>query len=63
MNRLFRALADATRRDILRRCQRDEPSVSQLAGVYPMSFVTVQKHVIGQPTKHMDIDPRCLDRR
>ena len=42
---LFHALADATRRDILRRCADGEPSVSRLADVYPMSFAAVQKHV------------------
>ena len=42
---LFHALADATRRDILRRCAADEPSVSRLARGYPMSFAAVQKHV------------------
>jgi DNA-binding transcriptional ArsR family regulator len=42
---LFHALADATRRDILRRCAADEPSVSRLAWGYPMSFAAVQKHV------------------
>jgi DNA-binding transcriptional ArsR family regulator len=42
---VFRALADSTRRDILRRCAIDEPSVSRLAGAYPMSFAAVQKHV------------------
>jgi DNA-binding transcriptional ArsR family regulator len=42
---LFHALADATRRDILRRCALEEPSVSRLADVYPMSFAAVQKHV------------------
>jgi DNA-binding transcriptional ArsR family regulator len=42
---LFHALADATRRDILHRCIRAEPSVSRLAEVYPMSFAAVQKHV------------------
>ena len=42
---LFHALADATRRDILRRCAQDEPSVSRLAETYPMSFAAVQKHV------------------
>lgn len=41
----FHALADATRRDILRRCAQDEPSVSRLAEAYPMSFAGVQKHV------------------
>jgi|SRR3712207_5099382 len=45
VDRLFHALADATRRDILRRCLRAEPSVSRLADVYPMSFAAVQKHV------------------
>jgi DNA-binding transcriptional ArsR family regulator len=45
VDRLFHALADATRRDILRRCVQSEPSVSRLAGDYPMSFAAVQKHV------------------
>ena len=45
VDRLFHALADATRRDILDRCIRGEPSVSRLAEVYPMSFAAVQKHV------------------
>jgi DNA-binding transcriptional ArsR family regulator len=46
VDRLFHALADGTRRDILHRCMRDEPSVSRLAEVYPMSFAAVQKHVV-----------------
>jgi DNA-binding transcriptional ArsR family regulator len=45
VDELFRALADPTRRDILRRCAAGEPSVSRLAAVYPMSFAAVQKHV------------------
>ena len=45
VDRLFHALADSTRRDILHRCVDDEPSVSGLADVYPMSFAAVQKHV------------------
>jgi len=45
VDRLFHALSDATRRDILRRCGRGEASVSRLADVYPMSFAAVQKHV------------------
>jgi DNA-binding transcriptional ArsR family regulator len=44
-DRLFHALADATRRDILQRCLEGEPSVSRLADSYPMSFAAVQKHV------------------
>ena len=42
---LFHALSDATRRDILRRCLGEQPSVSRLADSYPMSFAAVQKHV------------------
>jgi DNA-binding transcriptional ArsR family regulator len=42
---VFRALADPTRRDILRRCAGAELSVSRLADAYPMSFAAVQKHV------------------
>ena len=45
VDRLFHALADATRRDILHRCVMGEPSVSRLAATYPMSFAAVQKHV------------------
>ncbi len=45
MDDLFRALSDATRRDILRRCADGDPSVSRLAEAYPMSFAAVQKHV------------------
>src|SRR5215510_8962132 len=45
IDQLFGGLADPTRRDILRRCAVDAPSVSRLADVYPMSFAAVQKHV------------------
>jgi DNA-binding transcriptional ArsR family regulator len=45
VDRLFHALADVTRRDILRRAAKEEPSVSRLARAYPMSFAAVQKHV------------------
>ena len=45
VNRLFHALADSTRRDILRRAAAGELSVSRLAEAYPMSFAAVQKHV------------------
>ena len=44
-NRMFRALADATRRDIVRRTLVTDVSVSQLAESYEMSFAAVQKHV------------------
>jgi DNA-binding transcriptional ArsR family regulator len=44
-DRLFHALADSTRRDIVLRTMRDEHSVSGLARLYPMSFAAVQKHV------------------
>lgn len=42
---LFHALADRTRRDILRRVLAREHSVSALAAKYDMSFAAVQKHV------------------
>jgi DNA-binding transcriptional ArsR family regulator len=42
---IFRALADATRRDIVRRTLTTEASVSELARGYAMSFAAVQKHV------------------
>ena len=42
---LFHALADATRRDIVRRTMDGSFSVSTLARTYPMSFAAVQKHV------------------
>ncbi|MQA92310.1 MAG: metalloregulator ArsR/SmtB family transcription factor [Gemmatimonas sp.] len=45
MNRIFRALADATRRDIVARVLTGEQSVSALAARYEMSFAAVQKHV------------------
>jgi DNA-binding transcriptional ArsR family regulator len=44
-DRVFRALADATRRDIVSRTLRQEHSVTALARLYPMSFAAVQKHV------------------
>ena len=43
---VFHALADSTRRDILRRAGMDASSVSRLADAYPMSFAAVQKHVV-----------------
>ena len=44
-DRVFHALADATRRDIVVRTLEGEHSVSALARRYPMSFAAVQKHV------------------
>jgi DNA-binding transcriptional ArsR family regulator len=43
---LFHALADRTRRDIMRRVLAGEHSVSVLAVKYQMSFAAVQKHVV-----------------
>lgn len=45
VDRVFQALADATRRDIIRRTLVGEQSVSNLAQDYDMSFAAVQKHV------------------
>lgn len=42
---MFRALADHTRRDIVRRAINGDEGVVELASHYPMSFAAVQKHV------------------
>jgi DNA-binding transcriptional ArsR family regulator len=39
------ALADGTRRDIVRRAMAGDEGVAELASHYPMSFAAVQKHV------------------
>ena len=44
-DRVFAALADATRRDIVRRAIAGDEGVAELANHYPMSFAAVQKHV------------------
>jgi DNA-binding transcriptional ArsR family regulator len=44
-DRIFRALADTTRRDILLTTLAGELNVSAIARRYPMSFAAVQKHV------------------
>jgi DNA-binding transcriptional ArsR family regulator len=70
---LFHALADATRRDIVRRAMAGSEGVAELAAHYPMSFAAVQKHVsvleqAGLVTKHrtgrrklVSTDPRGID--
>ena len=45
IDRVFGALADATRRDIVRRVLDGEWSVSALSREYPMSLPAIQKHV------------------
>ena len=45
VDRMFQALADATRRDIVTRVLHGACSVSGLATNYDMSFAAVQKHV------------------
>jgi DNA-binding transcriptional ArsR family regulator len=44
-DRMFGALADHTRRDIVRRAIDGEEGVAELASHYPMSFAAVQKHI------------------
>ena len=44
-DRLFGSLADATRRDIVRRAIGGEEGVAELAAHYAMSFAAVQKHI------------------
>lgn len=45
VDRIFRAMADRTRRDIVERVLQGEQSVTALAERYKMSFAAVQKHV------------------
>ena len=45
VDRIFGALADGTRRDIVQRAIGGEEGVAELASHYPMSFAAVQKHV------------------
>lgn len=57
VDRLFHALADSTRRDIVTRTLHSDTSVSALAARYEMSFTAVHKHVLvlenaGLVTKH-----------
>ena len=42
---MFGALADHTRRDIVRRAINADEGIVELASHYPMSFAAVQKHV------------------
>jgi DNA-binding transcriptional ArsR family regulator len=44
-DRMFGALADATRRDIVRRAIGGDLGILEMSGSYPMSFAAVQKHV------------------
>jgi DNA-binding transcriptional ArsR family regulator len=44
-DRMFGALADRTRRDIVRRAIDGNEGVAELASHYSMSFAAVQKHV------------------
>ena len=44
-DRMFGALADHTRRDIVRRAIDGQEGIAELASHYPMSFAAVQKHV------------------
>ncbi len=73
LDQLFHALADATRRDIVRRAMTGNEGVAELADHYPMSFAAVQKHIsvlerAGLVVKHQSgrrklvhTDPRGLD--
>lgn len=74
VDRLFHALSDATRRDILRRSSGGDLSLTRLAEDYPISFVAVRKHVavledaglittvrLGRE-RRVRVDPAALDR-
>ena len=53
IDRVFHALADTTRRDILRRAVDAEYSISTLAADYAMSFAAVQKNVAVLEAAHL----------
>lgn len=57
-DRIFHALADATRRDIVMRVVQRELSVSMLAASYAMSFAAVQKHVAVLERAHLVVKER-----
>ena len=42
---VFHSLADATRRDILKRVSKAEHTISQLAKPYAMSLAAIAKHI------------------
>jgi DNA-binding transcriptional ArsR family regulator len=57
LNLVFHSLADATRRDILKRLSRAEQTIGELAKPYAMSLAAIAKHVsvlekAGLVTKH-----------
>lgn len=45
LDRLFHALADRTRRDMLKRLSKGEQSVSELAAPFDMSLAAASKHI------------------
>ena len=45
LDKIFGALADVTRRDILKRLSRAEHTISELAQPYAMSLAAIAKHV------------------
>jgi DNA-binding transcriptional ArsR family regulator len=45
LDRIFRALADPTRREMLRRLATGERSIGELAEPFDMSFAAAAKHV------------------
>lgn len=63
VDRMFHALADATRRDIVRRTLVADVSVSHLANSYEMSFAAVQKHVaVLEDARLVTKEPRGRER-
>ncbi len=45
LDSIFKSLADATRRDILRRVAQSEHTISALAQSYKISFAGIAKHI------------------
>lgn len=72
LDSIFRALADPTRREMLRRLSRDELTVSELAAPCAMSLAAASKHIrmlehtglvrrrIAGRTHHLRLQPDAL---
>lgn len=45
LDRVFQALSDSTRREILRRLAKGESSVSEIAEPFKLTFAAVSKHL------------------
>jgi hypothetical protein len=62
-DRVFAALADHTRRDIVRRAISAEEGVLELASHYPMSFAAIQKRIDRRKVVRTNLEALLVARR